>query len=254
MSRLYTALAGVVVGSAAAFGITKLAAAIRDGALGGDSQPSLPSGDPDESEPADTTPEEDSSDSNVGEVPAVPTIAVELPAFVPTPELEEAVLATLNSQAASDASQSDLPAPLDQYREDYGPKVVWWTDLAFHKHFEFLPWGRFDPSKESHKKWIGAYLDVLTVQAAAAGMTDGLKDALTSSPYYGMGAKATEEQLERLDPDYEPPPEEDDPEGEEEPDEPPPVLPFPPKPPAPNPKQGPDQFAQLMSHLAKRWE
>ncbi|MCA9713698.1 MAG: hypothetical protein KC468_03275 [Myxococcales bacterium] len=251
MSRLYTALVGVVVGSAAAFGLTKLVAATRQDALDGGSQPSLPNGEPGESEP-DTATEDDSGGGDV-EVPEVPTIAVELPAFVPTPEIENAVLTTLSSQAASDTSQSDLPAPLDQYRAEYGPKVVWWTDVAFHKHFEFLPWGRFDPSKESHTKWIGAYLDVLMAQAGMADATDGLKDALTSSPFYGMGANATEEQLERLDPNYEPPPEEEDePEGEIEPDAPPPVLPVPPAPPAPKPK-GPNEFAQLMSHMAKRW-
>lgn len=251
MSRLYTALAGVIFGSAAAFGITKLAAVIRENALGGDAQPSLPSGESDgagESDPGATPEGTGESDSN-DEMPEVPTIAVELPAFVHNPEIEEAVLATLASQAASDASQSDLPAPLDRYREEYGPKVVWWTDVAFHTHFEFLPWGRFDADKESHKKWIGGYLDVLWAQAEVAGATEGLKDALTSSPYYGMGAHASDEQLARLDPDYEPPVEDEEEEDAQEEDEPDDVPP----PPAPVPKQGPTEFAQLMSHMAKGW-
>ena len=253
MSRLYTALAGVVLGSAATFGITKLAAAMRVGALsGGDAQPSLPPGESGENDP-DAEDSEPGSDAN--EVPEVPTIAVELPAFSPTLDLEAAVLETLQSQAQSDASESALPPPLDQYREEYGPKVVWWADVAFHTHFDFLPWGRFDTSKESHEKWVNAYLDALRAQAEMAGATDNLRDALTSSPFYGMGANASEEQLKRLDADYEPPPEDgedndvpNDDAPNDEPDEEPDDDP----PPAPVPK-GPGNLAELMAHMAEVW-
>ena len=142
------------------------------------------------------------------EAPPIPEVALllsDLPEWKPTAELEEAVFTTIEAQAKDGVTESSLPAPLDRYRPEYGPKVVYWADVAFFTHFQ-IPWSRLNPDNTTHASWINGYLDILSKQAELAGVDlNGLAEALKGSPVYGLGKLATPEQLKRLSPDYVPP-------------------------------------------------